>query len=164
LNAATSLSDFGRLKSVGLHKLKGDLKGFWSIDINGPWRVLFRFTAGDIYEVYIHDPHRQPQRSISGFPQGVPLPPVHPGRTIAAELAARGLSADRAAIMMRVPANRLGFIIAGRRGISADTALRPARLFGTSGQFWMTMQSQYDLALAVREHGQRISAEVEAAD
>jgi addiction module HigA family antidote len=102
--------------------------------------------------------------AISEFPQGVSLPPVHPGRTIAAELAARGLSAHRAAMMMRVPANRLGFIIAGRRGISADTALRLARLFGTSGQFWMNMQSQHDLALAAREHGQRISAEVEAAD
>jgi toxin HigB-1 len=57
LNAATSLGDISRLKSVGLHKLKGDLKGFWSVDINGPWRVLFKFTAGDAYEVYIHDPH-----------------------------------------------------------------------------------------------------------
>ena len=57
LNAVTSLGDISRLKSVGLHKLKGDLKGFWSIDINGPWRLLFRFTAGDAYEVYIHDPH-----------------------------------------------------------------------------------------------------------
>jgi addiction module HigA family antidote len=55
-------------------------------------------------------------------------------------------------------------IIAGKRGISADTALRLARLFGTSGQFWMNMQLQYDLALAAREHGQRIATEVEAAD
>jgi proteic killer suppression protein len=57
LNAATSLNDIGRLASVGLHKLKGDLKDFWSIDINGPWRILFKFDAGNAYEVHIHDPH-----------------------------------------------------------------------------------------------------------
>lgn len=57
LNAATSLGDLGPLKSVGLHKLKGDLGGFWSIDINGPWRLLFKFAEGHAYEVHIHDPH-----------------------------------------------------------------------------------------------------------
>ncbi len=57
LNAATSLSDLGRLNSTGLHKLKGRLKAYWSIDVNGPWRVLFKLTAGNAYEVHIHDPH-----------------------------------------------------------------------------------------------------------
>lgn len=56
-NAATSLADLGGLNSVGLHKLRGDLRGFWSIDINGPWRLLFKFSNGDAYEVHIHDPH-----------------------------------------------------------------------------------------------------------
>ncbi len=44
LNAGTSLDDLGRLSSVGLHKLKGNLRGYWSLDINGPWRILFRFA------------------------------------------------------------------------------------------------------------------------
>ena len=57
LDAATSLQSFGRLNSVGLHKLTGDRKGFWSIDINGPWRLLFRFQAGDAFEVHIEDTH-----------------------------------------------------------------------------------------------------------
>jgi proteic killer suppression protein len=57
LNAATSLQDLGQLNSVGLHKLKGTLKGYWSIDVNGPWRILFRFEDGDAHEVHIHDPH-----------------------------------------------------------------------------------------------------------
>lgn len=57
LNAATSLGDISSFASVGLHKLKGNLRGFWSIDINGPWRILFKFRAGDAYEVHIHDPH-----------------------------------------------------------------------------------------------------------
>lgn len=57
LNAATSLEDLGRLRSVKLHKLKGDLKGYCSINVNGPWRILFKFKDGDAYEVHIHDPH-----------------------------------------------------------------------------------------------------------
>ena len=57
LNAATSLADLGGLNSLGLHKLRGDRRGFWSIDINGPWRLLFKFSQGDAYEVHIHDPH-----------------------------------------------------------------------------------------------------------
>lgn len=97
------------------------------------------------------------------FPGGLALPPIHPGQTIASELQARSLTAHRAALMMRVPANRLGHIIAGERGITADTALRLAKLFGTSALFWMNLQSQYDLAVAERDHGPRISAEVEAA-
>lgn len=55
LHAARSLEAFGRLNSVGLHKLKGPLRDFWSIDVNGPWRVIFRFRAGDAYEVRITD-------------------------------------------------------------------------------------------------------------
>ena len=97
------------------------------------------------------------------FPAGISLAPTHPGRTIAAELVARDLTAHRAALKLRVPANRLGHIVAGERGITADTALRLARLFGTSALFWMNLQSQYDLAVAERDHGSRISAEVEAA-
>ncbi len=57
LNDATSLTDLGSLNSVGLHKLKGSLRGFWSIDVNGPWRIIFRFQDGDAYEVKIVDTH-----------------------------------------------------------------------------------------------------------
>ena len=57
LSAAQTLDGLGRLASVGLHKLKGDLKGFWAITINGPWRVIFRFRDGDAYDVQITDYH-----------------------------------------------------------------------------------------------------------
>ncbi len=57
LSAATTLEHLGKLKSVGLHKLEGDLREFWSIDVNGPWRILSKFKAGDAYEVHIADPH-----------------------------------------------------------------------------------------------------------
>ena len=58
LNAAGSISALSPLASVRLHKLTGNLRGFWSMNINGPWRLLFRFRDGNAYEVHIHDPHR----------------------------------------------------------------------------------------------------------
>lgn len=57
LNAAPTLDALGRLNSVGLHKLKGNLREFWSIDLNGPWRILFKFSDGDAYEVQFADTH-----------------------------------------------------------------------------------------------------------
>lgn len=57
LNAATSLADLSPLRSVGLHKLKGDRRGQWAMTINGPWRLCFVFRDGDAYEVEIVDYH-----------------------------------------------------------------------------------------------------------
>lgn len=94
---------------------------------------------------------------------GFSLPPVHPGRTLVAELAARELSASALALKLRVPANRLTEIVSGKRGISAETALRLGRYFGTGAAFWLNLQTQYDLAVADRELGERISREVETA-
>ncbi|MBV9522310.1 MAG: type II toxin-antitoxin system RelE/ParE family toxin [Alphaproteobacteria bacterium] len=59
LDAASSPQALGRLNSVGLHKLTGDLREYWSIDINGPWRILFKFENGNAYEVHIRDTHRR---------------------------------------------------------------------------------------------------------
>ncbi|OAI23526.1 transcriptional regulator [Methylosinus sp. R-45379] len=96
---------------------------------------------------------------VGGFRFG----PIHPGRTLAAELEARGLSAHALALKLRVPANRIGEIVAGKRGVSAETALRLGRYFGNSAAFWMNLQTKYDLEVAEREFGERIKAEVEAA-
>jgi proteic killer suppression protein len=57
LNAASSLKDLGSLNSVGLHRLKGPLRNFWSIDVNRQWRIIFKFRDGDAYEVEITDTH-----------------------------------------------------------------------------------------------------------
>ena len=57
LNAAPALSALSPLKSVGLHKLKGDRKGFWAMNVNGPWRIVFRFEDGDAHDVEIVDYH-----------------------------------------------------------------------------------------------------------
>ena len=58
LNVATSLQDLSPLKSVGLHKLKGDRKGQWAMSVNGSWRICFEFRRGDAHEVEIVDYHK----------------------------------------------------------------------------------------------------------
>jgi proteic killer suppression protein len=58
LNVATTLRDLSPLKSVGLHKLKGDRRGQWAMTVNGPWRICFEFRSGDAFEVEIVDYHR----------------------------------------------------------------------------------------------------------
>jgi addiction module HigA family antidote len=77
--------------------------------------------------------------------------PIHPGRILRRELAARGMSANRLALALRVPSGRITSILNGRRAISADLALRLARHFGTSARFWMNLQTRYDLTLAERD-------------
>lgn len=96
-------------------------------------------------------------------PGGFMLAPVHPGRTLQSELAARGMTAHALALKLRVPANRVSEIVAGKRGISAETALRLGRFFGNGATFWANLQSQYDLAVAERDLGRQIAAEIENA-
>jgi addiction module HigA family antidote len=86
--------------------------------------------------------------------------PVHPGLTVAAELAARQLSAHALALRLRVPANRITAIVNGRRAITPETALRFARFFGNPPEFWLDLQTRYDLAVARREHGAEIERDV----
>jgi proteic killer suppression protein len=58
LDAATSLKDLSPLKSIGLHKLRGDRQGQWAMTVNGPWRICFEFRSGDAFEVEIVEYHR----------------------------------------------------------------------------------------------------------
>jgi antitoxin HigA-1 len=90
--------------------------------------------------------------------------PVHPGRILKEELAARRLSANRLALALRVPSGRITSIINGKRGITPETALRLGRYFGNGARFWLNLQSRYDLAVAERELGPIIEAEVAGAD
>jgi addiction module HigA family antidote len=89
--------------------------------------------------------------------------PVHPGRVLKDELQARSLSASALSRALRVPSGRVVEIINGKRAISAETALRLGRYFGTDPQLWMSLQAQYDLARAQRKLGKRIKAEVTVA-
>lgn len=89
--------------------------------------------------------------------------PIHPGRALKLELDTRGVSANKLALALRVPSGRITDIVNGKRGISAETALRFARYFGNSPQFWLNLQKNYELAVAEREVGEKIRAEVEQA-
>lgn len=91
-------------------------------------------------------------------------PVVHPGRLLKRELAARKLSANKLALDLGVPSGRVTDILHGRRSISADTALRLARYFGNSAQFWLDLQSRYDIALVERDRGDDIARRVRPAD
>jgi antitoxin HigA-1 len=74
------------------------------------------------------------------------IPAAHPGRLLRRELHARGLSANRVALDLGVPSGRINDILNGRRAITADTAVRLARFFGNSAQFWLDLQSRYEIA------------------
>jgi addiction module HigA family antidote len=86
--------------------------------------------------------------------------PVHPGRILQRELRARDLSANKLALALRVPSGRITAILNAKRGISPETAVRLGRYFGNSAQFWMNLQTRYDLALTEKTLGERINAEV----
>src|SRR5947207_7564316 len=93
------------------------------------------------------------------------MPPVaHPGRLLKRELAARALSANRLALDLGVPSGRITDILNGRRAITADTAVRLGRYFGNRAQFWLDLQSQYDIAAVERERGKDIARRVRPAD
>jgi addiction module HigA family antidote len=88
--------------------------------------------------------------------------PVHPGEVLREEfLAPLGLSAHALAQALRVPAPRVNDIVRERRSVTPDTALRLARHFGTTAQFWLNLQASYDLKIAMRESGAKIRKEVE---
>ena len=91
-------------------------------------------------------------------------PIVHPGRLLKRELAARKLSANRLSLDIGVPSGRITDILNGRRSITADTAVRLGRYFGNRPQFWLDLQSQYDLAIVERERGAEIAKRVRPAD
>jgi len=89
------------------------------------------------------------------------LPPVHPGEVLRHEfLEPLGLTAHALSLALRVPSNRITSILAGQRSVTAETALRLARHFGTSAGFWVNLQKAYELELAERETGARIRTEV----
>ena len=91
-------------------------------------------------------------------------PAIHPGRLLRRELESRKLSANRLALDLGVPSGRITGILNERRSISAGTALRLARYFSNSPQFWLDMQSQYDIAVAEREVGKEIMWRAHPAD
>jgi addiction module HigA family antidote len=82
--------------------------------------------------------------------------PIHPGEILADELEALDVSPAELARALDVPANRVTQILKGQRAITADTALRLGRWLGTAPQFWLNLQSQYELRIAENESGSAI--------
>ena len=87
----------------------------------------------------------------------------HPGRLLKRELTARKLSANRLSLDIGVPSGRITDILNARRSITADTAVRLGRYFGNSAQFWLDLQSQYDIGVIEREKGAEIAKRVRPA-
>ena len=88
---------------------------------------------------------------------------THPGKLLRRELAARALSANALALALRTPSGRITDILNGKRGISAETAMRLGRYFGNGPRFWLNLQTAYELALAEQALGKKIAAEVSPA-
>jgi addiction module HigA family antidote len=92
---------------------------------------------------------------------GRDFPPVHPGEILLEEfLKPMGISQYRLAESIRVPARRINEIVLAKRGITADTALRLSRFFGNSAQFWMNLQTRYELESASHLSASSIDREV----
>lgn len=93
------------------------------------------------------------------------IPPIHPGEVLAEDfLAPLALSQYRLAQDISVPPRRINEIVHGKRAISADTALRLARYFGTTDQFWLNLQARYDLEAQRDRLGGRLAKEVRVLD
>ncbi|HVT99324.1 MAG TPA: HigA family addiction module antitoxin [Acidobacteriaceae bacterium] len=82
---------------------------------------------------------------------------IHPGEHLAEELSELGMSASSLARQLQVPTNRITEILGGRRAITGDTALRLAHFFGTTPEFWLNLQSLYEIRMAQRKSGKAIS-------
>src|ERR1700752_4085103 len=83
---------------------------------------------------------------------------IHPGEHLAEELEALDMSAAELARQLKVPTNRITGILNGQRAITGDTALRLAHFFGTTAEFWLNLQSLYEIRLAERKSGKSIKA------
>ena len=91
--------------------------------------------------------------------------PIHPGVTLCEDfMAPHGLSANGLAKRLGIPQNRISDIVRGRRGITADTALRLEQAFGVSAAFWLNLQSHYELEVAERDSGKAIRQSVKRLD
>jgi len=88
----------------------------------------------------------------------MPRTPIHPGEILKDELDTLTMSAAKLARAIKVPANRISQILAGRRNISADTALRLGKFFNTGPQFWLNLQTAYELDLAKTDGALDLSA------
>ena len=88
--------------------------------------------------------------------------PVHPGEVLKDELSEIGMSANAFAQALHVPTNRVTAILKGTRSVTADTALRISQFFGTTPEFWLNLQTSYDLKLVRTSVGKKVEQEVKS--
>ena len=142
LDAAEVLKDLRIPPGNRLKKLVGDRAGQYSIRINDQWRICFRWNRGDAFDVEIADYHWELAMTNEG------LQPVCPGEILLEEyLKPMLISQYRLAKDISVSPRRINEIVHGKRSITADTALRLSRYFGTSERFWLNLQIRYDLEI-----------------
>ncbi|MBI4799844.1 MAG: HigA family addiction module antidote protein [Desulfarculus sp.] len=143
LHRARSLDDLRIPPANRLEALGGERKGQYSIRINDQWRICFIWRKGDASEVEIVDYHQEVVMTEKK------LAPMHPGEILSEEfLKPLGLSQNALARELKIPPRRVNEIVLGKRGVSADTALRLARYLGTSAEFWLGLQADFELDVA----------------
>jgi addiction module HigA family antidote len=131
IDAADELGDLRAPPGNRLEKLAGERRGQYSIRINNQWRICFKLDT------------------------------IHPGEILLEEfLKPLKISQYRLAKDINVSPRRINEIVHGKRSISADTALRLARYFGTTDRFWLNMQTRYDLEIEKDRLGKRLYKEV----
>ena len=150
LEAATTLKDVVTLPGNRFEALGGDRKGQFSIRINDRRRICFEWPKGmpGPSNVEIVD---YPSETVMG------VSAIHPGEHLAEEMKELRMSAAALARNLNVPTNRITGILNGQRAITGDTALRLAHFFGTSAEFWLNLQSLYELRCAERKIGRTIA-------
>jgi toxin HigB-1 len=142
LDAAETLADLRVPPGNRLEKLTGDRAGQHSIRINQQWQICFTWTDAGPENVEIVDYHQKEETVTTE----TVMPPGRPGEILLEEfLTPLGVSQYQLAKAVHVPARRINEIVHGQRRITADTALRLSRYFGTSERFWMNLQARHDL-------------------
>ena len=149
LAAVHTLEDLRALRSRRLERLLGEGGWHHAIPINEQWRLCFEWpeTSPGPTKVELVE------ASYGGH---MALVAIHPGESLAEELRALSMSASELARRIKVPTNRVTGILNGQRAITGDSALRLARFFGTSAEFWINLQSLHDLHVAAAKHGKII--------
>jgi addiction module HigA family antidote len=162
LHAATDLRQLAAVPGNRLEPLKGDRQGE-HIRTNDRWRVCFVWQGGDAHEVELTDHYNSEEaRETDMTRRKRDIAPVHPGEILNEEfLKPIGMTMHQLSMALRVPANRIGQIIEGERGVSIDTAYRLGRYFGTGPEFWMNLQTHYDIEHAKDRLEEQIAREVQ---
>ena len=149
LDRAARLDDLAIPAGNRLERLKGQRAERHSIRVHDQYRVMFRWESGHAYEVSVEDDHSGARLARAGDsarrnPTGGVLKPL-------------GLGQVQAADRLGISLNRLNEIVLGKRGITADTALRLSRLLKTSPQLWMRLQADWDLHQALQRERRKAS-------